>query len=130
MRIASLIEAPISLGRRIHIGKTMALMGASGSAMAQEQDISGVSKRVGEQLASVGTPLLIGLALVGAGLVGWGVFKLFMRKPGSQDSVGAAIGMIVGGSLMIVLGGVIKIMTMSTVGGDATGLNELDGGWD
>ena len=51
-----------------------------------------------------------------------------MRRPGGQDSVGASIGMIVGGSALLVITTVANIGSETLLQGDAQeGLDSLDG---
>lgn len=121
---------PIHWARRAHVGLSVLALVAVQAMMrsAHAEDLATVAGNVGEQAKGFYTPVLIIFAIIGVFLVGYGLFKLFVRKPGGQDSIGGALGMIVGGALLLVLVAIINIMTQSTVGTDADeGLGRLGG---
>ena len=61
-------------------------------------------------------------------MVAFGVFKLIMRRPGGQDSIGGSIGMILGGSALLVVTTIANISSETLLEGDAQeGLDALDG---
>ena len=120
---------PINWGRRAHIGATLgvASMAQSTAAFAQATNLAGVTETANENLRPIGLTVTIVAALIGVILVVLGLVKIATRKPGSQDSLGGNITMIIIGSLLMVIAAIIGIMTQSTVGGGATGLDQLDG---
>lgn len=90
-------------------------------AKAQENDLAGVMDRVTGQLGGAGALISTLAAVIGFGLVAFGLFKLIMRKPGGQDSIGGAIGMMVGGALLLVVGTIASIGSNTVVDEGAGG---------
>lgn len=90
-------------------------------AHAQEQDLAGVMARVTAQLSGAGTLIATVAAVIGFGLVAFGLFKLIMRRPGGQDTIGGAIGMIIGGALLLVVGTIASIGSTTVVDEGARG---------
>ena len=110
------------------LGLSMAMTIAPTPATAQSNDLADVSENLQNQLSAVGPLIITASAVIGIGLVAFGIFKLIMRRPGGQDSVGGAIGMIVGGSALLVISVIAGIGTDTLVEGDAnSGLENLEG---
>jgi len=91
-----------------------------------QSDLKGVMGQINTQLSGAGAFISTLAAVVGFGLVAFGLFKLVMRKPGGQDSIGGAVGMMVGGALLLVVGTVASIGSETVVGPTSeSGLDNL-----
>lgn len=112
--------------RKTLTAAALAALTTPATALAQESGtLAGVMDRVTGQLSG-GIALITTIAaVIGFGLVAFGLFKLIMRKPGSQDSVGGSVGMMIGGALLMVVGTVATIGQESVVEGSSSESQEL-----
>ena len=87
-----------------------------------------MSSQISGQIARLKVLITTGTAVAGFGPIAFGLFKLIMHRPGGQDSVGGSIGMILGGSALLVVTTVANIGSETLLQGDANkGLDALDG---
>lgn len=118
-KVVGTVRRPVQSARWAHASLVAGAVVMSNEAMAQEGLKgwigSGDSGIIG-QIMSVRGLIVVSAGVAGLGLVAWGLWKLFMRPPQSQEGPGKALLMVFGGGALLGVSA-IAAMTSSTIGG-------------
>ncbi|MGD8907866.1 MAG: hypothetical protein PVI92_00865 [Chromatiales bacterium] len=88
---------------------------------AHALSVGEIGENVGEQASGIASGAKLIFLALGFVLVGWGVFKLAMRKPNDPEPASSAWKLLGFGALLTVIGFIINAITGSIGAGEGAG---------
>jgi hypothetical protein len=95
------------------------------TGVASANDLAGLGSNIKRQFGDLGGVAQVIFVFLGFVLVGLGVWGLATRKDNPQKPVSHSIWFILGGSFLLILTLILNMVTQSTFGANAGGLNSI-----
>jgi uncharacterized membrane protein len=114
-----------TMANRYYAMMAMAAVTAMGISSANATELSDVISKAGGQFSAAGQWVQTIFGFLGFVLVGMGIWGLATRKDNPQKPVSHSIWFIVGGSFLLIIIVILKMVTQSTFGISETSLDRI-----